>query len=124
MSAGAGRRGADRASQIEKLAAKATTALNERDEVIVDNEQRAETPMAAIVATGLDVTRPSGWLVRLARGPEGTLGAALHDGGPGCRPHSHTQMGASGASRPARTRAHPYSLRHRKDIYGRRRPGA
>ena len=44
----------DQGSQIEKLVAKATTALNERNVVIVDNEQRAQTPMAAIVASVLD----------------------------------------------------------------------
>ena len=44
----------DQCSQMEKLVEKAATALNERDVVIVDSEQRAETPMAAIVASVLD----------------------------------------------------------------------
>jgi hypothetical protein len=44
----------DQGSQIEKLVEKAATALNERDVGIVDSEQRAETPMAAIVASVLD----------------------------------------------------------------------
>lgn len=64
--------------------------------------------MTAIVASGLDEVE------RLAGATGSTTGT--HDGrrcmteGRGCLA-LHTQMGASGASRPARTLEHPYSLR-------------